>query len=108
MQEGMLYKGGYRTTDYPQQECGIGVPVSKEGTVDQIVQLRENINTLHEVLTALEQKLTPVRNFSPECCEKEMEQPRNGSELRQALADQNDRLRALRYRLSELMDEIDL
>lgn len=95
-------------TRYPQQECGIGVPVSKDGTADQIVQLRENINMLHELFTSLEQKLAPVRNFSPTCCEKEADKARNGSELRQALADQNDRLRVLRYRLNELMEEIDL
>ena len=98
-------KSGIR---YPQQECSIGVPTGKETAVDQIVQLREHVNTLHEMVTVLEQKLSPVRNLSPTCCEKEAEKPRNGSELRIALSDQNDRLRALRYRLNGLMDEIDL
>lgn len=100
-----VYNGGYA-----QKECtiGIGTPISKESTIDQLIQLRENVSTLHEMLTLLEQKLNPIRNFSPTCCEKEAERPRDGSELRQSLADQNDRLRVLRYRLNGLMEEIDL
>lgn len=98
-------KSGIR---YPQQECGIGVPIAKESVIDQIVQLRENINTLHEMFTALEQKLSPVRNIGPTCCDKEMDRPSNGSELRLALSDQNDRLMALRVRLNEVIGEIDL
>lgn len=98
-------KSGIR---YPQQECSIGVPTGKETAVDQIVQLREHVNTLHEMFTVLEQKLSPVRYLSPQCAEEKLNKSGNGSELRQALADQNDRLMALRIRLNILMDEIDL
>lgn len=103
-------KSGIR---YPQQECsigaiGIGVPTGKETAVDQIVQLREHVNTLHEMFTVLEQKLSPVRYLSPQCAEEKLNKSCNGSELRQALADQNERLMALRIRLNILMDEIDL
>ena len=103
-----ILNGGYRTTDYPQQECNIGVPTPAESALDQIVQLRENVNTLHEMFTILEQRLLPVRYLSPQCCEKEMDKIRNGSDLRIALYDQNDRLMALRVRLTGLMEEIDL
>lgn len=86
-----------------------GVEVKRPYNIGtEIVELRDLVTQAHEILTVLEERTRPIRNNVPQCTEKDGPAIRGGSELRCALGDQNDRLRALVSRIAVMSDEIDL
>lgn len=82
--------------------------VKRRDISDEVIDLRDALTQAHEIFTILEEKTQVIRYPVPQCQEKDLDQIQSGSELRSALSDQNQRLRALMRRMSIMIDEIDL
>lgn len=83
-------------------------PVIPKNIVTEMNDLRDFVTQAHELFSVLEDRTRPVRFPTPQCVKDDKALCGGGSELRGALADQNDRLRVLVCRIATMIDEIDL
>ena len=83
-------------------------PKQPKNVGNELVTLRQNMEKAHDLLSVLEDRLRPIRCPAPTCQEKDTSPTPIGSELREAMAEQNMRLRVLVSRISYMIDEIDL
>lgn len=100
-----------REMDYVRPErVGSGTiePKQPKNVGIELATLRDNVEKAHDLLSVLEDRLRPIRCPAPQCNEKEKSPTPIGSELREAMAEQNVRLRVLVSRISYMIDEIDL
>jgi hypothetical protein len=109
------YESFAREMDYVKPEMNTfrearvgGEPKQPKNVAIELATLRENMEKAHNLLSVLEDRLRPIRCPAPQCAEKEGVPKQIGSELREAMAEQNMRLRALVGRISYMIDEIDL
>lgn len=110
-----MFEGG-RERDYkmPVNERTLGPELCSPKTqrpqsiTDELVRLRDNVNYLHEIMTVLEQRTSMFSRPVPCQAEIEKEPKRQGSEVQNVLADQNDRLDVLKNRLNYAIDTLDV